>query len=104
MSIRINDEKCVGCGRCVTVCPGTLIYMNGTSGAYIKYPDLCWGCVSCVKECNTGAIEYFLGADIGGMGASLNVRHTKGLLRWTIKKLDGETVTVDVDPKDANRY
>ena len=25
MSIRINQERCIGCGQCIDVCPGSLI-------------------------------------------------------------------------------
>lgn len=34
----------------------------------------CWGCTACLKECHTGAILYFLGADMGGMGSMLSVK------------------------------
>ena len=67
MSIRIDQKKCVGCRKCSEVCPGTLIVMEDKK-AVMKYPKNCWGCVSCVKECKAGAIDFFLGADIGGDG------------------------------------
>ena len=73
MSIRINKNKCVGCKRCLDVCPGSLIKTDATGKAYIKYPKDCWGCTSCLKECKTGAIAFFLGADIGGMGSEMTV-------------------------------
>ena len=28
MSIRINKDKCIGCGKCTQVCPGTLIALE----------------------------------------------------------------------------
>ena len=43
MSIRINKNKCVGCKRCLDVCPGSLIKTDETGKAYIKYPKDCWG-------------------------------------------------------------
>ena len=73
MSIRINKNKCVGCKRCLDVCPGSLIKTDATGKAYIKYPKDCWGCTSCLKECKTGAIAFFLGADIGGMGSEMKI-------------------------------
>lgn len=103
MSIRINKDKCRGCLSCTQVCPGNLIYEKD-GAAYIRYPELCWGCVSCVKECAFGAIEYFLGADIGGRGSTLNVTKDKGLLKWNIEKYDGSRITIEVDPKDSNKY
>ena len=33
MSIAINQSKCVGCGRCSQVCPGTLIGMGSDGKA-----------------------------------------------------------------------
>ena len=29
MSIRIKQERCIGCGQCIDVCPGSLIDRNG---------------------------------------------------------------------------
>ncbi len=103
MSIRINEEKCVGCGRCMDACPGNLI-VKKEGRAFMKYPRDCWGCVSCVKECPAGAIDFFLGADIGGRGSTMCVEHDGDVLRWIIHKYDGTLKTIDVNRKDANRY
>ncbi|HAI77471.1 MAG TPA: adenylylsulfate reductase, partial [Ruminococcus sp.] len=51
MSIAINQNACIGCGKCHDVCPGTLIHLNADRKAFIKYPKDCWGCTSCLKEC-----------------------------------------------------
>lgn len=102
MSIRINSEKCIGCGRCSEVCPGSLIEVSGK--AYMKYPKDCWGCVSCVKECPAAAIDFFLGADIGGRGSTLNVTAEGNILHWTIHKYNGETQVIDVDRRNSNQY
>lgn len=56
MSIRIREDRCVGCGKCQEVCPGTLIQITDKK-AIMKYPKNCWGCVSCVKECKAGRQE-----------------------------------------------
>ena len=48
MSISIDKDKCIGCGKCRNVCPGTLIKMDENKKAYIKYPKDCWGCTSCI--------------------------------------------------------
>ncbi len=103
MSIRINKEKCVGCSKCAQVCPGTLIDMQKNK-AVMKYPRDCWGCVSCVKECHVGAIEFFLGADIGGNGSVMNITSSGEIFHWNITKKDGETITINVDRRNANQY
>lgn len=103
MSIRINKEKCVGCGKCTQVCPGTLIYLKDKK-ADIRYPTDCWGCVSCVKECPVGAIEFFLGADIGGNGSVMNVETEGDILHWKILKRDGSKTIIDVDRRSSNKY
>lgn len=103
MSIKIDFDKCVGCLKCTQVCPGSLIDEKD-SKAYMRYPDLCWGCVSCVKECSAGAISFFLGADIGGRGSTLKVQKDREILHWIIDKYDGETITIDVNSKNSNKY
>lgn len=104
MSIKINEDLCVGCGRCMSVCPGTLIYKDENNKAYIKYPKDCWGCSSCVKECSKRAISIYLGADIGGRGSLMTVTKEYGILHWQIKETNGNVNKIDVNSKDSNKY
>ncbi|MCX7923531.1 MAG: 4Fe-4S binding protein [Clostridia bacterium] len=104
MSIKIDKEKCTACGKCLKVCPGSLIYKDETNKAFIKYEKDCWGCTACLKECKAGAIKYFLGADIGGKGACLHTIQDKDLLHWFIVKPDGKEEKITINQKDANKY
>ena len=53
-AITINSEKCIGCGKCVSVCPtGALSLADGK----VKLDQVrCKGCRACVDACPTGAI------------------------------------------------
>lgn len=104
MSVEIDREKCVGCHLCHDVCPGSLIKIDSDGKAFIKYPKDCWGCTSCVKECPTHAVRFYLGADIGGMGSVLHIEKNGELLNWVIERYDGENIIVSVDPKESNKY
>lgn len=104
MSIVIDKNKCVGCTRCVAVCPGNLIKQDEGGKAFIKYPKDCWGCSSCVKECKVEAISFYLGADIGGKGSKLTVGKNGELVLWRVEKNDGEVTILKVNPKDSNKY
>ncbi|MBU3111115.1 4Fe-4S dicluster domain-containing protein [Clostridium lacusfryxellense] len=104
MSIKIIPQKCVGCGKCLNVCPGNLIYKKENSKAYIKYPEECWGCCACVKECPASAINYYLGVDIGGKGTYLNTKKEKNLLHWHIHKPKGEEIIITTNETEANKY
>ena len=104
MSIVINKEKCVGCRKCMQVCPGSLIKLDNDGKAYIKYPKDCWGCVSCVKECKCDAIDFYLGADIGGMGSRMNVKSREDIIDWNITKYSGEIQTIEIDRTKSNQY
>ena len=104
MSIDIDKKKCVGCGRCRDVCPGTLIALDSDRRAYIKYPRDCWGCTSCIKECPVYAIRFFLGADMGGLGSRLHTEKDGDILRWVIEKPGGSTAVIDVDTRESNKY
>lgn len=103
MSIRINAEKCKNCGQCINVCPGSLIEQKDNV-AYIRYPKDCWGCASCLKACRFSAIDFFLGADIGGRGSTLHAAYDGDFLRWEIHRYDGENIQIDVNAKNANSY
>ena len=104
MSINIDQSKCIGCGKCHDVCPGTLIKINEQKTAYIKYPKDCWGCTSCIKECPVQAIQFFLGEDIGGKGSKVHTEKVNGLIRWIVEFPDGSVKHIDIDPKESNKY
>ncbi len=104
MSIAIDKSKCTGCGKCRTVCPGTLIKQDENHKAYIKYPKDCWGCTSCVKECPHHAISLYLGADMGGMGSKVHTEKNGDILKWIIEKSDGSISEIDINQKESNKY
>lgn len=104
MSIRIQKDKCIGCGRCMEACPGNLIKPDETGRASIRHVRDCWGCTSCIKECPAGAILFFLGADIGGRGSTLSVKECGGISVWRVTAPDGTVQTIEVNKNDANKY
>lgn len=104
MSIQILKAKCVGCSRCVESCPGNLLKLGEDQRAFIRHPEDCWGCTACLKACFTGAIRYYLGADIGGRGSTLSIRQQGRVHIWTATAPDGATCTIRVDSRDANEY
>ena len=103
MSVFVEREKCVGCGRCTEVCPGNLLFLReGT--ARIRDVRDCWGCTACVKECPKNAIFYYLAADLGGAGGRLYAEDTPSTLNWVMKWPDGSEESILVDKKKANEY
>lgn len=104
MSIRIDRDKCVGCGKCHDVCPGTLIRIGTDKKAQIRYPKDCWGCTSCIKECSVHAIRFYLGADIGGRGSMVHTETEGDVLRWIAERPDGTMSEIRIHRKESNQY
>ncbi|MGN0291962.1 MAG: ferredoxin family protein [Lachnospiraceae bacterium] len=104
MSIQINRDKCIGCGRCIEACPGNLIKRDAEKKAELRRPKDCWGCTSCLKECSFSAIEFYLGADIGGRGSRMHTKIEGNLCHWIIESDSGEQKVITIDKKEANKY
>ncbi|MDR0234080.1 MAG: ferredoxin family protein [Zoogloeaceae bacterium] len=103
MSIEIRRDRCVGCGTCVGICPGSLIRLVDGK-AFIPHPERCWGCASCVKDCSDQAISLFLGEDMGGLGSRMTAQRDETLLIWTVTRPDGTNETLTVDSRNSNKY
>ena len=50
------DEKCVGCGKCASICPAGAISMVDGRPAWTK--SKCLKCCGCINRCPTSAIQY----------------------------------------------
>lgn len=56
-AIRVNEDNCVGCRKCIDECPYTAPSMY-PSEDYIIICDLCTGDPECVSICPENAIRY----------------------------------------------
>lgn len=104
MSIRIHKQHCTGCGACLRVCPGRLLKADARGKVHMPEPRDCWGCGACLKECRFQALSYRLGADIGGLGTTLQVQQDAEGLRWIFTRPDGTSQNITINRKEANHY
>ena len=103
MSIDIDKAKCIGCGRCVEICPGNLLILKDRIASIRDVRD-CWGCTACVKACPKNAICYRLAADLGGAGSKLYAIDEKNTLTWLLRNFIGIEQRIIIDKAQANRY
>ncbi|MHA1297716.1 MAG: indolepyruvate ferredoxin oxidoreductase subunit alpha, partial [Promethearchaeota archaeon] len=55
MKIKVDIEKCVGCGTCVETCPFN--FRKVVDDKVVVDADQCVGCGRCIKVCPQGAIS-----------------------------------------------
>jgi len=52
---KVDGEKCLTCGGCISVCPQDAISMCG--GRAFVMVDKCISCAICIQTCPVGAIS-----------------------------------------------
>jgi Fe-S-cluster-containing hydrogenase component 2 len=55
MEIRVDEERCTGCGDCLEACPNDAISLDG--GRAVINLASCKVCQNCIDVCPTGAIS-----------------------------------------------
>lgn len=58
----IVNDKCIGCGKCIKVCPGGVLYMGEDRKPHIQeFEEFgwngCWRCEHCLAVCPEGAVS-----------------------------------------------
>jgi len=63
--VRINQDKCIGCGLCTLACPYDSIYYNPETHKSFKC-DMCDGKPKCVEACPYDVLSYIKNSPIEG--------------------------------------
>ena len=70
--LMVDEDLCIGCGRCVRACGSAGIEIVTDAGVRFARPtDSCIMCASCVDACPVDAISIEKDADKGGKDLSL---------------------------------
>jgi len=59
-TLTFDEDKCIGCGMCIEVCPHGVFEIIGKK-AYISDKDSCMECGACALNCPVEAIEVEAG-------------------------------------------
>lgn len=54
-TVELDRDACIGCGRCVEVCPHQVFALSGRQ-AHIVDRDACMECGACARNCPVTAI------------------------------------------------
>jgi len=63
--IEIDEDRCKGCGLCITVCPEDCLefaeHLNarGVNPPRVKRPEACTACMSCALICPDVVIKVY---------------------------------------------
>ncbi|HOP47881.1 MAG TPA: mercury methylation ferredoxin HgcB [Desulfobacteraceae bacterium] len=69
VTLHLNQEICIGCGMCVTVCPHEVFSLEN-GHAVIDNRDACMECGACARNCPEAAVTVKAG--VGCAAAVIN--------------------------------
>jgi ferredoxin len=69
VTLSLDEEKCIGCGMCLLVCPHAVL-SKSNGKAHIAHRDACMECGACATNCPVEAITVQSG--VGCAAAAIN--------------------------------
>lgn len=75
VTLELDAEKCVGCGRCMEVCPHA-VFLVDQRKAQILDRDACMECGACARNCPVAALQVQsgVGCATGLLSAALGIK------------------------------
>jgi NAD-dependent dihydropyrimidine dehydrogenase PreA subunit len=55
VTLKLDEQKCNGCGKCIEVCPHAVFEIFGKKARIIDH-DACMECGACAMNCSTEAL------------------------------------------------
>ena len=55
--VKINNELCIGCGKCVSLCPKQILLIDNNNKCIVTNESKCDRLGGCQRVCPTDAIE-----------------------------------------------
>jgi len=59
-TLKLDEQKCTGCGMCLEVCPHGVFRMNARHVEILER-DRCMECGACMRNCLAGAVAVTTG-------------------------------------------
>jgi NAD-dependent dihydropyrimidine dehydrogenase PreA subunit len=75
-TLSFDKSKCVGCGKCSTVCPHRVFTQNGNKAELVN-ATACMECGACQLNCPSGAITVDSGVGCAGAMIRAALRREK---------------------------
>jgi NAD-dependent dihydropyrimidine dehydrogenase PreA subunit len=71
-TLKLNPDLCVGCGRCLEVCPHGVFQLDNRKATIVSR-DACMECGACARNCPVQAIfvKNGVGCAVGLLNAKL---------------------------------
>ncbi len=56
-TVSVNQDKCIGCNKCVKLCPMKILELDGNRKIVVTDETICDAAYGCIRVCPVGAIS-----------------------------------------------
>jgi ferredoxin len=103
VTLKLDENKCAGCGMCLLVCPHEVFSPVG-GRVEIKDRDRCMECGACARNCPAGAVTVSAGVGCATAVINAALGRKGGSCCCTIDKKDENAVAPESSSKNSGTH